>query len=443
MNIFKRNKYAKDSGTMMFYALLVTLFLLPFSGDGAAYTLFLGWFFYLLKVYFSGWQWKRTHIDLPLAVFVCIAFLSVINSPQKMFSFYNAYHLIGKYLLIYYLAVQCIVTEEQIRKIIFSIGISAVLVLFYGFFQYTVGINTAGMDWTDMQAFPEMTMRVFSTWENPNILAGYLNMVMAIAFGIFIYTDEKKARLIIGVFFILAVIILGFTYARGACLSIVAVIAAYGIFCKKKIILPLVAVLAVLMYLDTALFDRMTSVFTTIDTSSELRLALWESTVEMVLDHPLLGIGWGAYYFVYPSYDFYMQGNFIKIVHAHNMYLNIAAETGIIGLLSFIVCLGGSIWRALLNYKRLPTNFLRGTLLGCGLALSAIALNGLTDFVLFNTRLSMFFWSVIAVISALLQNKELLTAREGMKNRRIGFSILPALSNEEIEKNKSYNLKSF
>lgn len=441
MNIFKRHKYAQDSGVMMFYMLLITVFLLPFSGDAATYTLFLGWFFCIMKAYFGDWKWIKTPIDLPLAIFVCFVFFSIINSPQKMFSFYNAYHLIGKYLLIYYLAVQSITTEKHIKTVFVVLGISAVIVLLYGFFQYFMGINTAGMDWTDTKTFPEVTRRIFSTWENPNLLAGYLNIIMALAFGTFIFAGGRTVRIIIGSFLILAAIGLGLTYARGAYLSIVMVIAAYGVFCKRKIIFPLVVLLAGLMYIDTPLFNRMTSIFTTIDTSSELRLALWESTIEMILDHPLLGIGWGAYYFVYPSYDFYMQGNFIKVVHAHNMYLNIAAEIGLVGFAAFMTCLGGNIWRALKVYKHLSTNFLRGALLGCGLALTAIAFNGFTDFVLFNTRLTMLFCTVMAVEAALLRHPSLLAIQKELQRRRMGLVSLPELSDEEIQKNKAYNLK--
>ena len=70
------------------------------------------------------------------------------------------------------------------------------------------------------------------------------------------------------------------------------------------------------LFFDPVLADRLLSVFTRIDTSSEMRLAFWESTIAMILDHPFLGIGWGAYFMVYPDYDFYLQGAPVQIVHA-------------------------------------------------------------------------------------------------------------------------------
>jgi O-antigen ligase len=59
--------------------------------------------------------------------------------------------------------------------------------------------------------------------------------------------------------------------------------------------------------------------------------------LHMFLDHPLLGVGIGNYADAYPQY-------FITIFtdplgHAHNYYINIAAETGSIGLIAFALFL--------------------------------------------------------------------------------------------------------
>ncbi|WP_196593947.1 O-antigen ligase family protein [Pectinatus sottacetonis] len=426
MNIFRRKKYIRDSQTMMFYSLLATIFFLPFSNIAATCTLIAGWIFYILKAHFDGrWGWKKTFMDIPLAVFVIMGFLSIINSPQKAFSFYNYIHLVAKYVLLYYLTIQSINDEKQIKKIFVVVAAAALIVILYGFMQYIVGINTAGMGWTDKQAFPGVTMRIYSTWHNPNLLAGYLDMILALLFGVFIIWKNKKARKIIAVLFIMAAICMGMTYARGACFSIAAAVAVYGIFYDRKILLPFVIFIAVVLYIDTTLFYRLLSVFMSMDTSSELRIALWESTIAMILDHPFLGIGWGAYYFVYPTYDFYMQGHFIKIVHAHNMYLNIMAEIGIIGFLGYMTCFFSAMWYSLRNFKYLASSFLGGSLLGCGLALMSLAFNGLTDYVLFNTDLSMFFWFTIGIIVVIMGSPQMQAIKNKLAMQHVGLTSLP------------------
>ena len=124
------------------------------------------------------------------------------------------------------------------------------------------------------------------------------------------------------------------------------VLAGYGVLKDWRVLLACVGVAGALLLLDPVLYERMLSIFTKVDTSTEMRLAFWESTIAMIQDHPFLGIGWGAFYLVYPEYDFYMQGAPILIVHAHNMYLNYAAEIGLPGALAFFWFFFGSIYLA-------------------------------------------------------------------------------------------------
>jgi len=151
-----------------------------------------------------------------------------------------------------------------------------------------------------------------------------------------------------------------------------------------------------------------TSVFTRIDTSSEMRLALWESTLAMIGDHPFFGIGWGAYWMVYPEYDFYLQGADVLIVHAHNMYLNYAAEIGVVGAVSFLWFFFGTMRLAFFSKVHDSEGFRQGLMLGISLAFFSIALNGLTDDVLFNIPSSMLLWllAALAAVTEFAGNEE-------------------------------------
>ena len=67
------------------------------------------------------------------------------------------------------------------------------------------------------------------------------------------------------------------------------------------------------------------------DPSSGLTLTgrkmIWESTLGMIKDHPLLGIGPGNYWLEYPHYR--SPGDFWGEYHAHNDFLQITAEGGL------------------------------------------------------------------------------------------------------------------
>jgi hypothetical protein len=63
------------------------------------------------------------------------------------------------------------------------------------------------------------------------------------------------------------------------------------------------------------------------------RLAHWQAALAMWRDHLWLGVGFGNYAAVYPAYA---VGRWLDpLGHAHNTYLNVAAETGLLGLLAY------------------------------------------------------------------------------------------------------------
>lgn len=392
----------------MFYIVIAMATMLPFSYVVSSLLLVAGWGVFAYKSFKGFFEWKRTILDFPIMIFVIISFLSVLVSPDSAFSFYNCYNLVGRYVLTYYLVVQSIDLKNigQLKVFLSCISLSLFIVVIYGFMQAFLGIGLTSEQivWTDGAMFPGLKTRVFSTWQNPNLLGGYFDLMLGLMAGMFLMIKHKMVRIVIAILFCLTAFCLTLTYARGACLSIAVVIFVYSILYNRKVLLALIALAVILLLSDATLVDRMTSIFTKMDTSSEMRLAFWESTIAMILDHPLLGIGWGSYFMVYPNYDYYMQGNFIKIVHAHNMYLNFMAEIGLFGFVSYMVCFFGVIYKAFKAQVMKLDSLIKAMLLGIGLGLSALAINGLTDYVMFNTELSMLVWLFSGIVVSIYKN---------------------------------------
>lgn len=402
MDIFKKNRLNNDCKRLMFYIVIAMATMLPFSYVISSLLLVAGWGVFAYKSFKGFFEWKRTILDFPIMIFVIISFLSVLVSPDSAFSFYNCYNLVGRYVLTYYLVVQSIDLKNigQLKVFLSCISLSLFIVVIYGFMQAFLGIGLTSEQivWTDGAMFPGLKTRVFSTWQNPNLLGGYFDLMLGLMAGMFLLIKHKIVRIVIAVLFCLTAFCLTLTYARGACLSIALVIFVYSILYNRKVLLALIGLAVILLLSDATLVDRMTSIFTKMDTSSEMRLAFWESTIAMILDHPLLGIGWGSYFMVYPNYDYYMQGNFIKIVHAHNMYLNFMAEIGLFGFASYMVCFFSVIYKAFKAQVMKLDILVKAMFLGIGLGLSALALNGFTDYVMFNTELSMLVWLFSGIV---------------------------------------------
>ena len=207
-----------------------------------------------------------------------------------------------------------------------------------------------------------------------------------------------KAKLLIGSFALAAALCLAMTYARGAIFSLGIIMIVYGVIKDRRILYLALVVGAAALILSPSLLERLTTVFTKIDTSSEMRLAIWEATIWMIIEQPFLGIGWGMYWMVYRYYDFYINDPNVTIYHAHNMFLNFPAEIGIVGAVAFFCVFFNAIKTGLKEKTEPGSEVIALFSNGLGLALVSVALGGLTDDVVFNIPTSMLLWFVIALI---------------------------------------------
>jgi len=128
------------------------------------------------------------------------------------------------------------------------------------------------------------------------------------------------------------------------------------------------------------------------------RGVVWRATLDMAKQRPLTGLGFGAYGVSFPRFS-QLEGN-LSTDYAHNDYLQILSDTGIVGSL---IVLGGlaMFWiRAYRNTRTLKGS-LGGAHLGAAGAVSAILIHSVFDFNLqiFSTALT--FIVLIAVTSAI------------------------------------------
>jgi len=386
------------------HCILAVTFFLPLSLTVSSGFLGTGAVLWLGKMVLKGkLDFKSTPFDVGIALFVLLSAISILASPDRGFSFYNYYHLMGRYILIYYLVINNIRSAAQIKRMIWVMLFSALVVTLYGFYQYLFGINISATEWVDGQQFPDLKLRVFSTLENPNLLAGFLVTMIAIgaSMGYKAVTIKGRAALF-GLVTMFGICLL-LTYSRGAWLSVLAVIGVYGMLCNRKIFWLLILLPVAVFFGHDAVLERIMSIINPTDTSSTLRIALWESTIAMIMDKPLLGIGWGSYWLVYPEYDFFINNAEVKIFHAHNMYLNIAAEIGIPGLITFLALMYGHLRLALSVLSRTVESWSSGLMLGIIAAIGGIIINGLTDYVMFNIQLSMLYWLLSGLIVVVWQ----------------------------------------
>lgn len=290
------------------------------------------------------------------------------------------------------------------------LGVS-LLVSMIGLAQKIFGVTAEGI-WVDPKQFPDIKVRVFSTLVNPNILAGYLVLVIAYSTAFFNQTKAyKRWRLAFLVTGLLAALCLLYTYSRGNWVACAVMLLAFCVlFCRKAFIPILGGGAAVLATGGTAVLHRLASIQGGYggDTSIALRMAYLKSTKWIIEEFPL-GVGWYGYRFVYPTYNFYLADKSVIMYHCHNIFLNIWAELGAHGLLAFLVVWWGIFlpagWRLAYHGRSL---WLKAMGRGYVLATVGIIVGGLTDHVYFNTQMGLCFWTlgILTLICARMNENE-------------------------------------
>lgn len=278
------------------------------------------------------------------------------------------------------------------------LGWAALLTALLGIGQHYLGGTTDTL-WVDREANPLLQNRVYSTWENPNIFAGYLCMAAAYLMGYI--SVEKKRRYRWGLFGILLLTLLCvvFTFSRGFWAAMGVELVLFVLFFYRKGLLYLCGVLAAGAALaGPVIWQRLATLQNIMeDSSAAMRLAYLEIASAIVEEHPW-GIGWYNYRYIFPEYDFYFKNPDVIMYHCHNLFLNYAAELGIPGLVLFLLSWGVFIRLAFLLYKRSRFIWIRAFGEGYLLMSAGIAVGGLGDHVLFNVRMGSLFWLLNTLI---------------------------------------------
>jgi O-antigen ligase len=126
------------------------------------------------------------------------------------------------------------------------------------------------------------------------------------------------------------------------------------------------------------------------------RAGIWHGALNMIVAHPLLGVGLGAFETMYPTYG--VSPSSLRVNYAHNDYLQILAETGIVGAglaVYFIAIIMIRIYRSI--WSRDP--LLSGMSLAAGAGIIAVLVQSLADTDLQIPSNALLFLVLVAVIS--------------------------------------------
>jgi len=130
------------------------------------------------------------------------------------------------------------------------------------------------------------------------------------------------------------------------------------------------------------------------------RLMYWQAALNMLKDHPLVGIGTNTFARAYASYR--IPGDPYAEVgpYAHNQYLQIAAELGLAGLAVFLAVVGRLFLAVHRRLARTAASFEAVVSAGLGAGLIGYLILGAFESSLFYGRGSLTFWFLAGLLIA-------------------------------------------
>jgi putative inorganic carbon (HCO3(-)) transporter len=261
--------------------------------------------------------------------------------------------------------------------------------------QYVYGAVLAS-GWLDARMFSSIGVRVFSTLENPNVLAQYLLLVIPFALAAVLVSKGGFRRLFLVGCLAAMVLCMVFTFARGGWLGLIASMAVFLVMLDRRfIVLGAAALVALYFLLPDVILNRFLSIGNVSDTSTAFRVFIWLGTLSMLRDFWFTGIGPGTVAFnkVYPLYSF----NAVDAPHAHNLYLQIMCDTGVCGFAVFVFILF-SYFRNLCHAISKETDRVSKILqIAAVSGVLGFLVQGMTDYSFYNYRVTLAFWTTLGL----------------------------------------------
>ncbi|MCK9478141.1 MAG: O-antigen ligase family protein [Firmicutes bacterium] len=324
-------------------------------------------------------------------------------TPQKSIQIWLIYLI---FMMSYFLIKDSANTQDKLFKFAAIIVFSGFFVSLYGIYQRFFGSNI-GHAWLDEEMFGDIALRVYSTLENPNVLGEFLLLVIPVCAAILWTRKKLLPRIFYGGVLATMLLCMLFTQSRGCWLGLILAVAVFAALNDKRLVILGLAAIAIMPFvLPSSVIARFTSIGNVNDSSTSYRLFIWYGTINMLRDFGIYGIGLGSDAFnkIYPFYSY----SAVHAPHSHNLYLQLLCETGIVGLLTFIIIVIIALKKMLLGHFVKKDTFPAVLSTAVTAGVLGFMLQGAFDYVWYNYRVFLIFWMMLAIgaSAARLQKKQ-------------------------------------
>jgi putative inorganic carbon (hco3(-)) transporter len=312
----------------------------------------------LLSLLLSGEKLRLPRIRLALGLFLLGTVIALLCSGEIVHGLpqIRKFYVFTELLIVF----SCLRDLVLVRYLFLGWAALGSIDALRGFVQFIAKMQQAQRMGPDAyQFYISERIRGFASHWNTYSAEEMYALIMICAFLLFSPAAKRRPWLWIVAAVLIAIAIL-LAETRGV-YAAVAVAAVYLLWVWNRKLIPVIPVLAVVVFLVSppVLRERFTSILhPKQEDSNTFRVIVWSAGVRMIEAHPLLGIGPDG-----PKYHMmdYIPANIPRATlppgfyqHIHNLYLQYAAERGIPVLLIFLWMIGQILWDFYRGVRALP-----------------------------------------------------------------------------------------
>lgn len=380
--------------------LIMLLWIIPFKRWNNAYSL-LG-FAALLVLFYAGAMSRREfRLDVkavgiyPVLLFVAVVFGAVFSYAPSLSMRFLLYHLSA--VLCVLVTVSAVRSGEDLKRLAAGGGFVVLVSSVYAVIQRIQGVEV-NKSFVDLTLNAGMPGRVDSFFDNPNTFAEVLILLLPLVAALILCARHWATKLVACGVFVVGAAALGMTYSRASWVGMACAMAVLVFLWKPKLI-PLFVIGCVLCIplLPDTIWNRILTIANPADSSTASRFPLYEAALGVIGEAPVTGAGLGTAAVQRFISDQNLYHGEAPFVHAHNFYLQVWIETGLLGIIGFT---GGMLWNiknAARTVRHCPNSAARTITCAAASALCGAMVCGLADYLWNYPRVMCIFWFVFAL----------------------------------------------
>ncbi len=289
-------------------------------------------------------NYLRTPFEFPVIMLLLTGLISISVALNRNASLNALLCAIIAIIMFYLIVIYMRFKPEHCKIILSLVIISFSIIIIAGLLQFIFNKYSTWMDVTLPNGTVEHRGRLNSFFIFPNSFSASIVLVLPVIFAvIFLKKLDLFYKILMVLLFAMGVFCLISTYSRAGWIgfAVAAFVIIYLLGQKKRFIfITLIIFILISVSLLLCIHKETLKSYVFHNYSDKSRQFIFVKSLKMLREHPLTGIGIGNFHYVYPLYILPGEETLPEEVsrpwHAHNLFLNMAVEMGLPGLIAFL-----------------------------------------------------------------------------------------------------------